>query len=131
MAYLRRAVEIDPASPFAYAALALGYGITRTRQASRGVCTVQSRRAAVAGFGGLAVIYTALGERDDAFRWLESARKARFSWMPWTADFSRQDPDLFTPLRSDPRIAEIIQRIGIPVLKQSKSGVGRGSIALR
>jgi tetratricopeptide (TPR) repeat protein len=67
---------------------------------------------------GLAVIYAALGERDEAFRWLESARKTRFSWMPWIADFSRRDPDLFNPLRGDPRFAEITQRIGIPVPNQ-------------
>jgi TolB-like protein/DNA-binding winged helix-turn-helix (wHTH) protein len=68
---------------------------------------------------GLAVIYAALGERDEAFRWLEAARKARFSWMPWVADFSRRDYDLFTPLRSDARFAQVVQRIGIPLTTQS------------
>jgi TolB-like protein/DNA-binding winged helix-turn-helix (wHTH) protein/tetratricopeptide (TPR) repeat protein len=63
---------------------------------------------------GLAVIYAALGDRDEAFRWLDAARKARFSWMPWIGDFSRRETDLFTPLRGDPKFAEIKQRIGIP-----------------
>jgi TolB-like protein/DNA-binding winged helix-turn-helix (wHTH) protein len=71
---------------------------------------------------GLAVIYAALGENHEAFRWLESARKARFSWMPWVADFSRRSGDLFTPLRGDPRFAEITQRIGIPVTNHPNRG---------
>jgi TolB-like protein/DNA-binding winged helix-turn-helix (wHTH) protein len=62
---------------------------------------------------GLGVIYSALGETDEAFRWLEAARKSRFSWMPWVADFSRRNPDLFTPLRHDRRFDDLTRRIGI------------------
>jgi TolB-like protein/Tfp pilus assembly protein PilF len=61
---------------------------------------------------GLAVIYAALGQNDDAFRWLDRARRSRFSWMPWVRDFSRRKMDLFSPLRSDPRFAEITRQIG-------------------
>jgi hypothetical protein len=63
---------------------------------------------------GLAVIYATLREVDEAFRWLESARKSRFSWMPWVFDFSRRNPDLFTPLRNAARFTEITRRIGVP-----------------
>jgi TolB-like protein/Flp pilus assembly protein TadD len=63
---------------------------------------------------GLAVVYAALGEKDEAFRWLDAARKSRFSWMPWVFDFSRRNSDLFTPLRDDQRFENLIRRIGIP-----------------
>jgi TolB-like protein/Tfp pilus assembly protein PilF len=63
---------------------------------------------------GLAVIYTALGEKDEAFRWLVAAEHSRFSWMPWIFDFSRRNSDLFTPLRGDRRFEDLIRRIGVP-----------------
>jgi len=58
---------------------------------------------------GLAGIYAALGEKDEAFRWLETAYQLRFSWMPWiTIDHS------FAPLRGDPRFQEMVQRVNTP-----------------
>jgi TolB-like protein/DNA-binding winged helix-turn-helix (wHTH) protein/Flp pilus assembly protein TadD len=63
---------------------------------------------------GLAVIYAALDEKDESFRWLEAARQSRFSWMPWISDFSRRKLDLFTSLRGDSRFDQMRQRIGIP-----------------
>ena len=103
------------------------YALLGRKNDSRKVAAELERAPGPMDQWGLAVIYAALGERDEAFRWLESARKARFSWMPWIADFSRRDPDLFTPLRSDPRFAEVIQRIGIPVPNESKSAGLAGS----
>ena len=50
---------------------------------------------------GLAAIYSALGDRDEAFRWLEQAYHSRFSWLPW--DHTPGPPgdvsgsDLFAP----------------------------------
>ncbi len=64
---------------------------------------------------GLAVIYAALGDKDEAFRWLDAALNSRFSWMPWVFDFSRRDSDLFTPLRNDPRFEDLVRRIGVPL----------------
>jgi TolB-like protein/DNA-binding winged helix-turn-helix (wHTH) protein len=63
---------------------------------------------------GLAVICAALGDRDESLRWLEAARKSRFSWMPWVLDFSRRAADLFTPLRQDRRFEGLIRAIGVP-----------------
>ncbi len=63
---------------------------------------------------GLAVIYAALGEANEALRWLDAAYTSRFSWMPWIADFSRLEPDLFTSLRHDRRLDALIKRIGVP-----------------
>ena len=58
---------------------------------------------------GLAQIYAALGEKDEAFRWLEAAYKSRFSWMPWI----QKDP-FFAPLRDDPRFQELVRRMNLP-----------------
>jgi len=58
---------------------------------------------------GLAVIYAALGEKDEAFRWLDAAYRSRFSWMPYNRDFVR--PDFFASLRDDPRFDGLMRRV--------------------
>jgi eukaryotic-like serine/threonine-protein kinase len=57
----------------------------------------------------LARIYTGLGEKDQAFNWLEKAAQERYSSMVWL----RVDP-LWDPLRSDPRFADLLRRVGLP-----------------
>jgi hypothetical protein len=58
---------------------------------------------------GLAEIYAALGEKDQAFRWLEAGFKSRFSWMPWIDKNPR-----FAPLRDDPRFQDVLRRLNLP-----------------
>ena len=58
---------------------------------------------------GLAVIYTALGDKDAAFKWLEEGFRMRFSWMPWI-----EQEIVYASLRSDPRFENLKRRIGIP-----------------
>ena len=58
---------------------------------------------------GLAEIYISLGDKDEAFRWLEAGYKARFSWMPFVQSNPR-----FAPLHSDPRFQDLARRIGLP-----------------
>lgn len=58
---------------------------------------------------GLAETYAALGDNDEAFRWLEKAYDARFSWIPWV-DWN---PNL-RPLRDDPRFSAMLERLKLP-----------------
>jgi TolB-like protein len=58
---------------------------------------------------GLAEIYTALGDKDTAFKWLEEGFRIHFSWMPW---IGQEIP--YASLRSDPRFENLKRRIGIP-----------------
>jgi serine/threonine protein kinase/Tfp pilus assembly protein PilF len=60
----------------------------------------------------LVEIYAALGEKDEAFRWLEAAFKERHSFLPWL----RIIPG-YAPLRSDPRFQDIVRRMNFPELK--------------
>ena len=60
---------------------------------------------------GLAVVYAALADRDAAIRWLEAARQARFSWMPWNNESAVPSQDLFYNLRGDPRFADLTRRV--------------------
>ena len=54
----------------------------------------------------LAVIHAALGEKEEAFAWLERAYDARDSWM----DYLAVDPRL-DGLHTDPRFADLLRRL--------------------
>lgn len=56
----------------------------------------------------VALIYTALGEHDDAFEWLEKAFDARDEWLTWAGVEPKLDP-----LRSDPRFPDLLKRLGL------------------
>jgi len=55
------------------------------------------------------LIYTALGEQDQAFEWLEKAYEERSEWLVWL----KVDPKLDS-LRSDTRFTDLVQRVGLP-----------------
>ena len=56
-----------------------------------------------------ALFYSALGDKDEACKWLEKDRKMRDGWLL----FLRVDPRL-SGLQSDPRFAELARRVGLP-----------------
>jgi tetratricopeptide (TPR) repeat protein len=59
--------------------------------------------------GAVALTYAALGQKENAFLWLEKACEENSSFLTsvkfWT---------VFDPLRSDPRFADILVRVGLP-----------------
>jgi TolB-like protein/Tfp pilus assembly protein PilF len=58
---------------------------------------------------GFAIIYAQLGEKDEAFRWLEKSNQDRGN------DLGRIKVDpLVDSLRSDPRFADLMRRVGLP-----------------
>jgi hypothetical protein len=57
----------------------------------------------------VALVYSGLGSKDQAFEWLEKAYKARDKGLT----FLKVDPCL-TPLRSDPRFQDLVRRVGLP-----------------
>jgi len=58
----------------------------------------------------IALIYIALGEKDQAFRWLEAAYgPPNHPYLPWI----RYHSD-FKPLRDDPRFADLLRRMNLP-----------------
>ena len=57
----------------------------------------------------IATLYAELGDKDQAFRWLNTAYQERDWWMiGLKTDF------LLDPLHSDPRFAELVRKIGLP-----------------
>jgi TolB-like protein/DNA-binding winged helix-turn-helix (wHTH) protein/Tfp pilus assembly protein PilF len=68
----------------------------------------------------IASIYGFLGDKDQAFAWLEKAYKARDGMC----DLAHP---MWDPLRSDPRFADLVRRVGLPagpLEKPASSGTG-------
>jgi len=58
---------------------------------------------------GIGRIYTALGQKDEAFHWLETAYAQRENWMV----LLKVDPCL-DGLRPDPRFQDLMRRMNFP-----------------
>ena len=58
---------------------------------------------------GIAQLYADLGDKEQAFLWLSSAYQERDSGL-----VSLKTDFLFDPLRSDPRFAELVRKVGLP-----------------
>jgi hypothetical protein len=57
----------------------------------------------------VAVVHTALGDKDAAFRWLERAYRERSGSIRYLKMERRLDQ-----LRTDPRYADLMRRVGLP-----------------
>ncbi|HXZ93748.1 MAG TPA: hypothetical protein VEG36_12805, partial [Burkholderiales bacterium] len=58
---------------------------------------------------GVALVHAGLGDKEQAFAWLEKAFAERSHWLMWL----RLDPRWKT-LRSDPRFAGLVERLKYP-----------------
>jgi serine/threonine-protein kinase len=58
---------------------------------------------------GIAVVYAGLGEKDEAFRWLEKSYQDHANDLV----ILKVDP-LLDSLHSDPRFADLVRRVGLP-----------------
>jgi len=56
----------------------------------------------------IAMIYAGLGDKDQAFEWLNKAFEVRSEHLTWLKVDTRMNP-----LRSDPRFAEMMRRVGL------------------
>ena len=56
----------------------------------------------------IALVYAALGERDNAFDWLEKAYAAKSCWL-----FELDIDPVYDPIRDDPRFGDLRKRVGL------------------
>jgi adenylate cyclase len=61
----------------------------------------------------MATFYTAVGDKDRAFYWLEQAYKYRGQGFGYPMILLNRLPEL-EPLRSDPRYKDLLGRVGLP-----------------
>jgi len=108
---MREAVSLAPELPFARAALTQALARNGERAEAREMLSellTQARRGYVPAYD-IALVYASLGENDRAFEWLAKALAERSMFVVHLAWDAR-----LGPLRADPRLAELVQRLGIP-----------------
>lgn len=110
-AELREAVKLTNAAPFALAAFGHALAISGDTRGAREVITQLQEKANsryVSAYD-ISMVYAGLGEKDEAFRWLEKAEHDHASLLPYITWDRRADT-----LRSDPRLRALLQRLGLP-----------------
>lgn len=109
-AEFQKAITVSSAT-FALGGLGHTYAVSGKRgEALRvlGELKERSKRGYVPAFD-IALIYAGLGEKDQAFEWLEKAYGEHSGGLAYL----RVEPRLDN-VRSDPRFADLLRRIGIP-----------------
>jgi TolB-like protein/Tfp pilus assembly protein PilF/predicted Ser/Thr protein kinase len=95
------------------ASLALiGYAYARSGERSQALSMIEALRALaktsfVPAFF-FAVVYSGLNDHEQALAWLEKAYEERFVRMAYL-----KQENIWDPLRSDPRFADLVRRVGI------------------
>ncbi len=110
IAEFQQAIALSGESPVIQAALAHAYAVAGKRgeaqKALDGLKELSSRRY-VPSYP-IAGIYAGLGDRDQAFRWLEKAYEERDNGLPYL----KVDP-ILDVLRRDERFAALVRRVGL------------------
>ncbi len=111
IAELREALALSGGSPNVMGALGRAYALSGQRDEAMKVLDdlrVLSERRYVSPFA-IALVYTGLGEKDQAFAWLRKSAEERSGLLFLSAVLPELDS-----LRSDPRFAELLRQIGLP-----------------
>jgi len=107
---LKRAASLSGDSPLYKAQVAVALAAAGQKHEALRIAhelETISRKRYVSPYG-LAQIYAALNNKEDAFKWLQAAYGDRAVWMGYLA----VDP-IFDRYRSDHRFQELLQRIGL------------------
>src|SRR4051812_5775813 len=111
IAEFQRALELDDSNPENWSNIGHAWAIAdKKREAQNAIDHLNEMSASryVAPYN-YAAIYAGLGEKDKAFEWLEHAYNSRSLYL---ALLLTTDPHMDS-LRSDPRMADLIHRIGL------------------
>ena len=106
IAIARQAVAINPRNRFI---LGRAYALAGRRSDARKIVTEleEDEKNAPWRAWSLALVHTALGEKDDAFRHLNYERPQAF--VPWVRVMVEWEP-----LRDDPRFQDLLRRMNLP-----------------
>ncbi|MCI4331979.1 MAG: tetratricopeptide repeat protein [Thermoplasmata archaeon] len=121
IAEIRQAVESSGKSTISIAVLAHAYASAGRRPEALEILNelLDRSRTRYTPSYWLALVYTGLGDADQAIAWLERAYEERSSWLLWIKVEPR-----FDPLRSDPRFATLLLRMRLDTVGPGASGVG-------
>src|SRR2546427_196203 len=115
IAELQKALIFDPREPFVLGALAHAYARAGRREEALKLVSelkrIEAERSNIPTFS-FVWAYAGLGDKAQAFAWLERACQERRDRIVWL----NVDP-LLEPLRSDPRFLDLVRRVGLPTAK--------------
>ena len=111
IAAMNKATAIAGEVPDLKAELGYDYAISGQKTEAQKIVKELKRRAKreYVNSYSIALVYVGLGDKDQAFDWLQKAYEERSSRLTWL----KVEPK-FDSLRSDPRFAQLLQRVGFP-----------------
>jgi eukaryotic-like serine/threonine-protein kinase len=106
----RKALEISEGDTNELAALGQAYAVSKQEGEARKILDQLKDRSQQTYVQPMwiAVIHLGLGEKDQAFDWMQKAYEDRSAWLVYL----KVDP-LFDPVRADPRFTDLIRRVGL------------------
>jgi len=111
IAEAEKAVELSERAPGALGILGMVYGFAERKEEAKKILkellTLNERRYVTPA--ALAYVYIGLGDKDQAFAWIEKAYRERSNFVTYL----RVVP-IVDSLRSDPRFSDLIRRVGLP-----------------
>ena len=107
----RKALVSSPNNPNILAALGYAYASAGRKDEAQTILNkfLKMRKEHFVSPFMIALLYTSLDKKDEAFDWLNKACEERDPQVIWV----HLDPQLDS-LHSDPRFGELLQRMGIP-----------------
>ena len=111
IAEFQNGVALSGSDPDESVDLGYAYATAGKRDEARRILAKlkKKRERAFVSPATIAIVSGALGEKDEAFTWLEKAYEVRDP----TLTYLKVGPK-FTPLRSDPRFQDLLRRMGLP-----------------
>lgn len=111
IAEYQKSIPLSGDSPDEPASLGYAYGLSGKRREAHQVIDELKERSKRSYISPtlIAIIYTGLGEKDQAFAWLDKAYDGR----DFILVLLKVEP-MFDSLRSDPRFAALMRRVGLP-----------------
>jgi serine/threonine protein kinase/TolB-like protein/Tfp pilus assembly protein PilF len=107
---LQKAVELSGGGAAQLGALGFAYAVANRRVEALEIAEklTQEAREHYVPPSSVAIVFSGLGDRDQAMTWLEKAIEERDPWLT-----SLKVHPAFDPLRSDPRFLNLLHRVGL------------------
>ena len=110
VAAAEKAVELSERAPGALGILGLAYGLAGRKTDATKILNelLELNKTRYVTPAAMANVYVGLGDKEQAFVWLEKAYQERSNYVAYLKVFPILDP-----LRSDPRFQDLVRRIGL------------------
>jgi tetratricopeptide (TPR) repeat protein len=110
IAAAEKAVELSERTPGALGILGLAYGLAGRKADALKILNelLELNKARYVTPAAIVNVYIGLGDKDQAFVWLEKAYQERSNYLAYLKVFPLVDP-----VRSDPRYADLVRRVGL------------------